>query len=61
MQAGVENFVFVSAAGSQQIHILLKGYWKGKQKAEEAVMQGFVKQWTSMAILEERKRCTATL
>lgn len=39
-QAGVENFVFISAAGAQHEHALLRGYWKGKQKAEKAILEG---------------------
>lgn len=31
--------VFISAAGAQQVHLLLKGYWKGKQKAEATILQ----------------------
>lgn len=38
-QAGVENFVFISAAGAQHEHALLRGYWKGKQKAEKAILE----------------------
>ncbi|CAM9780435.1 unnamed protein product [Sphacelaria rigidula] len=40
-KAGVDNFVFISAAGSQHLHLLLQGYWKGKQKAEAAIMRRF--------------------
>lgn len=38
-QAGVENFVFISAAGAQHEHALLRGYWKGKQKAEKVILE----------------------
>ena len=38
-QAGVENFVFISAAGAQHEHALLRGYWKGKLKAEKAILE----------------------
>ena len=41
-QAGVDNFVFISAAGSQHVHLLLQGYWKGKQKAEAAILRRLV-------------------
>ncbi|CAM9466405.1 unnamed protein product [Pylaiella littoralis] len=40
-KAGVENFVFISAAGAQHEHALLAGYWKGKQKAEKAILERF--------------------
>lgn len=36
-QAGVERFVFISAAGSQHVHPFLAGYWRGKKKAEAAI------------------------
>lgn len=39
IQAGVERFVFVSAAGAQHEHMLMRGYWKGKQKAEAAILE----------------------
>ncbi|CAM9321645.1 unnamed protein product [Phaeothamnion confervicola] len=41
-KTGVERFVFVSAAGAGQTgHKILRGYWQGKQKAEEAVLRRF--------------------
>ncbi|CAM9162794.1 unnamed protein product [Ascophyllum nodosum] len=40
-KAGVERFAFISAAGCQHDHVLLKGYWKGKQKAEAAILERF--------------------
>ncbi|CAM9319310.1 unnamed protein product [Scytosiphon promiscuus] len=38
-KAGVKNFAFISAAGAQHEHGLLRGYWKGKQKAEKAILE----------------------
>ena len=41
-KAGVENFVFISAAGAQHEHLVLNGYWKGKRKAEAAILARLV-------------------
>eukprot|EP00903_Cladosiphon_okamuranus_P010693 g10106.t1 len=40
-KARIENFAFISAAGAQHEHALLRGYWKGKQKAEKAILERF--------------------
>ncbi|CAM9731971.1 unnamed protein product [Ectocarpus sp. 8 AP-2014] len=40
-KADVERFVFISAAGAQHDHPVMKGYWKGKQKAEKAILERF--------------------
>jgi uncharacterized protein YbjT (DUF2867 family) len=43
-QHRVPHFVFISAAGAgSSSHLLLKGYYKGKQKAEDAVLRLFPK------------------
>lgn len=39
--AGVEGFAFISAAGTGQSHLLLRGYFEGKLLAEEAILRDF--------------------